>query len=44
MEYDGNINSLSKREGEVLEIYNKFHNQNKHKMIDIPIFKNSFDN
>ena len=44
MEYDGNIDSLSKREREVLEIYNKFHNQNKHKMIDIPIFKNNFDN
>jgi NAD+ synthase len=44
MEYDGNINSLGKREREVLEIYNKFHNQNKHKMIDIPIFKNNFDN
>jgi len=27
------------REKEVLEIYNKFHKQNKHKMVDIPIFK-----
>ena len=44
MEYDGNIDNLSKRELEVLKIYNKFHNQNKHKMIDIPIFKNNFDN
>ena len=44
MEYEGNINSLSKREREVLEIYNKFHNQNKHKMIEIPIFKNNFHN
>ncbi len=27
------------RENQVLEIYNKFHKQNKHKMINIPIFK-----
>jgi len=30
---------LSAREQEVLEIYNKFHNSNKHKMEPIPVFK-----
>jgi NAD+ synthase len=30
---------LTKRELEVLGIYKKFNNQNKHKMIEIPIFK-----
>ena len=33
-----NIN-LSKREKEVINIYNKFHQSNKHKMIPIPVCK-----
>jgi NAD+ synthase len=28
------------REREVLEIYNRFNTQNKHKMVEIPVFKN----
>jgi NAD+ synthase len=31
--------SLTNRQQEVLDIYNKFNKQNKHKMIPIPIFK-----
>ena len=38
MEYDG-ISSINKRQKEVLNIYQKFNTQNKHKMISIPIFK-----
>ena len=30
---------LTKREIEVLYIYNNFNRKNKHKMVDIPIFK-----
>jgi NAD+ synthase len=33
--------SLLEREREVLEIYNKFHNSNKHKMTNIPVFNSS---
>ena len=41
MEYlETNSNySLSERQNQVLDIYNKFHNANMHKMISIPIFK-----
>jgi len=39
MEFNGDPDSLDERKKEVLKIYNKFHNQNKHKMIDIPIYK-----
>ena len=41
MEFDSNNVDflLTERQKEVLEIYNKFHNQNKHKMVQIPIFK-----
>jgi NAD+ synthase len=38
MGYDG-IDSLSKKQQEVLKVYNDFHNKNKHKMIPIPICK-----
>lgn len=38
MEYDGS--DITERQKEVLEIYNRFHTQNKHKMEPIPIFKN----
>jgi NAD+ synthase len=37
--YNETQQNLSKREIEVLEIYNKFNNNNKHKMVNIPIFK-----
>ena len=30
---------MTSRQKKVMEIYNKHHNQNKHKMIPIPIFK-----
>ena len=39
MGFNGDINSLDERKKEVIRIYEKFHNQNKHKMIDIPIYK-----
>ena len=39
MEFNGDPDSLDERKKEVLKIYKKFHNQNKHKMIDIPIYK-----
>jgi NAD+ synthase len=32
-------NTLSDRETEILKIYNRFHTQNHHKMIPIPIYK-----
>ena len=42
MEYkSGNI---TERQKKVLEIYNRFHNQNKHKMEPIPIFKYETNN
>jgi NAD+ synthase len=34
-----NIELLTKRQSEVLKIYKKFNNNNKHKMVEIPIFK-----
>ena len=37
MGYSGG-HELTNRQKEVLEIYNRFHNQNKHKMIPIPIY------
>ena len=39
MDYNGPINLLTERELEVYQIYNKLNKQNKHKMIQIPIFK-----
>jgi len=39
MDYNGSINLLTERELEVYQIYNKLNKQNKHKMIQIPIFK-----
>lgn len=39
MSYNGSISGLSKREIEVLKIYDNFHNKNKHKMNPIPVFK-----
>jgi len=42
MEYKGG--PITEREKEVLNIYQKFHNQNKHKMVEIPIFKNEQTN
>jgi NAD+ synthase len=38
MEYNG-IDEINERQKEVLEIYNKFNTQNKHKMNPIPVFK-----
>jgi len=37
MEYDGG--DITERQKEVLEIYKRFHTQNKHKMLPIPTFK-----
>jgi len=37
MEYNGSENEISERQKEVLNIYNKLHNQNKHKMTPIPV-------
>lgn len=39
MEFKGDENSLSEKQKEILAIYRKFNNQNKHKMEIIPIFK-----
>jgi NAD+ synthase len=39
MEYDGDPTYLNDRQKEVMEIYQRFNQQNKHKMISIPIFK-----
>ena len=39
MNFNGDISNLSKRNLEVLEIYNRFNTQNKHKMVEIPVFK-----
>lgn len=40
MDFTGNPNTLIGRDKEVYDIYVKFNKQNKHKMIQIPIFKN----
>lgn len=37
MEYTGNKKELTLRQKEVIEIYNRYHNQNKHKMEPIPV-------
>jgi NAD+ synthase len=34
-----NDRELTKREEQILTIYNKLHHQNKHKMVEIPIYK-----
>lgn len=38
MKYNGS-DILTDREKEVLEVYNKHHKRNKHKMVEIPVFK-----
>lgn len=37
MTYQGNGQSLSERQIEVLDIYNGYHSRNKHKMVPIPV-------
>ncbi len=37
MEFNGDVTKVSEREKEVLEIYRKFNQQNKHKMEPIPV-------
>jgi NAD+ synthase len=37
MEFVGDVNSLDERQKEVLEIFQKFHRANKHKMVPIPV-------
>ena len=39
MTFKGDTLSLSSREKEVLDIYNRLHRINKHKMIPIPVCK-----
>ena len=39
MTFTGDILSLSSREKEVLDIYNRLHRINKHKMVPIPVCK-----
>ena len=39
MEFNGDPKNLNSRQKEVLEIYQKFHNANKHKMMPIPVCK-----
>lgn len=39
MTFSGAVEELSTRQREVLEIYKKFHNANRHKMIAIPVCK-----
>ena len=39
MEWEGDTSTLTKREMEVIQIYNSFHDRNKHKMLPIPTFK-----
>ena len=41
MDFKGDIQKLFGRQKEVYYIFNKLNNQNKHKMIEIPIFKNN---
>jgi NAD+ synthase len=38
MAFDGDLDDLTERQQEVMEIYNRFHTQNKHKMIPIPVY------
>ncbi len=37
MEFEGDPSSLEGRQKEVLDIYQSFHNRNKHKMVPIPV-------
>jgi len=39
MEFEGTHSDLTDRQHQILNIYNKFNTQNKHKMLSIPIFK-----
>jgi NAD+ synthase len=39
MEFNGDLSELSERNREVYNIYKKFNNSNKHKMIEIPVYK-----
>lgn len=39
MEFEGTHSDLTERQHQILNIYNKFNTQNKHKMLSIPIFK-----
>lgn len=39
MNYKGATSKLTKRQKEVIKIYNNFNQKNKHKMISIPVFK-----
>ena len=38
MAFDGDLDDLTERQQEVMAIYNRFHAQNKHKMIPIPVY------
>ena len=40
MTYEGDKSELGPRDIEILEIYNKFNTQNKHKMDPIPVYQN----
>ena len=37
MKFNGNMKNLNIREKKVIEIYNKFHSANRHKMLPIPV-------
>ncbi len=37
MTFNGDVSTLSDRQKEVIDIYNSFHNANKHKMVPIPV-------
>lgn len=39
MDFDGDPEQLTEREKEVLNIYNRFHKANRHKMLPIPVCK-----
>jgi NAD+ synthase len=39
MAYKGSTSKLTKRQKEVVKIYNNFNQKNKHKMLPIPVFK-----
>jgi NAD+ synthase len=40
MEFNGNEETLSERQKEVIKIFKKFNQQNQHKFVGIPVFKN----
>ena len=44
MTFNGDESSLSPKQKEVLEIYNKFNTANKHKMLPIPVCIKSIKN